>query len=411
MRKVLPSGLLSSFLLLITINIYAQQDQFAYAITPLAKDGKTWQALRKLNLNTGEYSDVLFDGLDMKNMPYDAQTKQQIFESDPVNPKLPQLPFNTGVAALALDKKHNRLFFTPMFLNQLRYLDLTSMKVFCVTNQGFTTTKKEQMGPGKTVSRMVITPDGEGYGISNDASEFVQFTTGKQPSIKQLGALVDAPENKTISIHNSCTSYGGDIVADDQGALYLVSGVNNVFKIDPSTKIAKHLGMIQGLPAGFTTSAVVVTSDGQLLISSSVTKGANYLVNTKTWKAILFQTNGIVYNTSDLANSNYLSTKKARFDILKPIASNLSQNIQIYPNPVVEDVKFTVKFSDVPPGNYVVELLDLNGRRIMKNRITISSETATQNMPINPAHAKGLYLVRVINMAKKSVFEQKLLVQ
>jgi hypothetical protein len=324
------------------------------------------------------------------------------------------LAFNTGVAALALDKKRNRLYFTPMHINQLRYLDLASMKVYYLTNQFFSATKKEQLEPGKTISRMVITPNGTGYAISNDATEFVQFSTGKKPVITQLGSLVDAQENKSISIHNSCSSYGGDMVSDEKGSLYLVSGANNVFKIDPQTKIASHLGSIQGLPTGFATSAVAVTGDGQLLLSSSIGKNANYLVNTQNWKAILWQTTSIVYNTSDLANSNYLSTTKktlTKVEMIKPIISNLSQNIQIFPNPVVEDSKFTVRFSGVTPGNYVVELVDIAGRRILRNKITIASANNTQVFSFNPTSGKGLYLVRVANTAKKSVFEQKLLVQ
>ena len=44
-----------------------------------------------------------------------------------------QAPFATGVAAAAYDKKHNRLYFTPMFVDQLRYIDLKTMKVYYVT--------------------------------------------------------------------------------------------------------------------------------------------------------------------------------------------------------------------------------------------------------------------------------------
>lgn len=414
MRKALPTRLFTVFLLIINTFVQAQNDQFAYAITDASAEANSWKVLRKLDLKTGEYSPVLFDGLDVRNMPYDLITKKQITETDPFNPKIPQLAFNTGVAALALDKKNHRLYFTPMNINQLRYIDLASMKVYYLTNQSFSAAKKEQLGAGKTISRMVITPNGTGYAISNDATEFVQFSTAKKPTIKQLGSLVDAEENKSVSIHNSCSSYGGDMISDDKGSLYLISGANNIFKIDPQTKIAKHLGLIQGLPTGFATSAVAVTSDGQLLISSSIGKNANYLVNTQNWKAILWQTTGLVYNTSDLANSNYLSTTKKTIttvEMIKPIVSNLSQSIQIFPNPVVEDSKFTIKFSGVTPGNYVVELVDIAGRRVLRNKITIASANNTQVFSFNPTNGKGLYLVRVANTAKKSVFEQKLLIQ
>ena len=402
------------FLLFITIGSIAQTDQFAYAITDIAKEGSSWKVLRKLNLKTGEYSSVLFDGMDKKALVADAATKKAIDLSNLTNDKLQQLPFTTGVAAIALDKKHNRLYFTPMSFNQLRYIDLSTMKVYYVTDQSFLTVNKRQNDPGKTVSRMVITADGTGYAISNDASDFIQFTTGKNIIIKQLGSLIDDPANKNISVHNACSSYGGDIVSDDKGALYLLTGPNNVFKVNPETKIATHLGAIQGLPKDFTTNAAVVTSDGQLLISSAVGKGSNYLLDIKTLKAVSFENTGIAYHTSDLANSNYLSTSKNPFKqipTVQSLKSNLSSNIQIYPNPVVDDSRFMIQFNGVDMGAYIVEMVDLAGRPVLRKNIVVSLKNSVQNIPVAITNAKGLYLVRVVGANKKSVFEQKLMVQ
>ena len=65
-----------AILLLITGISIAQNDQFAYAITDVAKEGSSWKVLRKLNLKTGEYSSVLFDGMDKKTMVIDAVYKK-----------------------------------------------------------------------------------------------------------------------------------------------------------------------------------------------------------------------------------------------------------------------------------------------------------------------------------------------
>ena len=67
---------------------------------------------------------------------------------------------------------------------------------------------------------MVIGPDGYGYAISNDATTFIRFSTGKNLIIEQLGTLVDDPANTGISVHNSCSSWGGDIVADNDKGTY-----------------------------------------------------------------------------------------------------------------------------------------------------------------------------------------------
>jgi hypothetical protein len=411
MRTFLPLRLLIAFLFL-TLYSSAQTDQFAYAVTDVAKEGSTWKVLRKLNLKTGEYSPVLLDGTDVNTKAFDASSKKQLVLNNGAD-KMLQSPFTTGVAAIALDKKRNRLFFTPMGFNQLRYIDLSTMKVYYVTDQAFSVVTKEQHGPGKIISRMVITPDGMGYGISNDATEFIQFTTGAKPMVKQLGSLIDAPENKTISVHNSCSSYGGDIVSDDKGNLILLTGVNYVFKINPETKLATYTGHIEGLPKEFTTNAAVVNGDGQLLLSSAVGKVSNYLLDLKTLKATSFETNNTAYHTSDLANSNYLSTNKNPFKTIgniQSLKSNLSTAINIYPNPIFEDSKFNVEFKGVKAGNYVVELVDVAGQPTYQRKISLVSKTNMQTISFPPVTAKGLYLVRVVSADKTQVFEQKLVV-
>lgn len=409
MRTVLPLSLFA--ILVISVLPSIAQDQFAYAITDVAKEGSSWRVLRKLDLKTGQYSSVLLDGMNSEASAFDAITKKPIIVKG--NENLQNLPFTTGVAAIALDKKHNRLYFTPMYFSQLRYIDLATMKVFYVTDPSLQVAGKRKNDPGKTISRMVITPDGVGYAISNDGSEFLQFTTGKNPTVKKLGTLIDAPENKNISVYNSCTSYGGDMVSDDKGQLILLTGRNYLFKINPETKIATNIGSIQGLPKEFTTNAAVVNGDGQLLLSSAVGNVSNYLLDMKTMKAVPFQTNSIAYHTSDLANSNYLSTNKNPFksiETIQPLKSNLSNAVQIYPNPIYEDSRFTIQFKGLKAGNYVVELIDIAGQPMFQQKITLASKINTQAISFAPTTAKGLYLVRVVSTDKKYVYEQKLVV-
>ena len=117
------------------ISVFAQ-DRFAYAITDVNQNTASWTVLRKLNLQTGVYSDALLNGVNIKQVAYDAQTKKLIVANNVNGNSL--LPFNTGVAAIAYDRKNNRLYFTPMFIDQLRYIDLETMKLYYVTDQSFT---------------------------------------------------------------------------------------------------------------------------------------------------------------------------------------------------------------------------------------------------------------------------------
>lgn len=417
MRRALPLSLVLATLALTTTS-HAQNDRFAYAITDLSKEGAGWNALRKLDLRTGEYSSVLLNGSDGNAAAYDATRKKQLTtQNDPQFGNLLQAPFGTGVAAVAYDKRHNRLYFTPMFIDQLRYIDLKTMKLYYVTDQAFTKLGNMHNDEGKIVTRMVIAPDGNGYAITNDGNTFIRFSTGKKLKIEQLGTLVDDPSNNGISIHNRCSSFGGDMIADDQGNLIIISARNHVFTVNTETKVAKHLGSIQGLPENYTVNGAVVDAEGSLLVSSAVDGRSYYLVSPKGWNASPYQAaaDGI-YRSSDLANSNFLASGAKQTSTTTDMAlsnrgeEKFSRLISVYPNPVTSN-RITVEFSKVPKGEYTVELTDVLGRAIQQKRITISAESQTQVLPLNESNARGIYMVKVFDREKQSVFTQKVMVQ
>jgi hypothetical protein len=323
-------------------------------------------------------------------------------------------PFSTGVAAAAYDRKHNRLYYTPMFIDQLRYIDLNTMKVYYVAGESFSKSGNMHNDEAKCITRMVIAPNGTGYAISNDGTTMVQFsTTGKQAKIKQLGTLVDDPANKGVSVHNRCTSFGGDMIADDKGNLYILSARNQVFKVDIETKVATHLGSISGLPGSFTVNGAVVDHEGNLLVSSAVDGSSYFVVNPKNWEASTYKT-PVVFRSSDLANGNYLSTSRSSttttIETIARVQPQFSHLIQVYPNPVTAN-KFNLQFNGVPAGEYTVELTDVMGRSIMQQRIITASEDVNQSISLGATKAKGVYLVRVVNREKQKMFEQKIMVQ
>ncbi len=54
------------------------------------------------------------------------------------------------------------------------------------------------------------------------------------------------------------TSWGGDMIADASGNLYVITAHNHVFKIDVQSRMATYISEIKELPAGFTTNGAVV---------------------------------------------------------------------------------------------------------------------------------------------------------
>jgi hypothetical protein len=327
-----------------------------------------------------------------------------------------QAPFSTGVAAMAYDKKNNRLYFTPMFIDQLRYLDLKTMKLYYVTDQPFTKFGTMHNDEGKIITRMVIAPDGNGYAVSNDATSFIRFTTGKKLIVTHLGSLVDDPSNGSVSIQNRCSSWGGDMIADDAGALYIISARNSVYKIDVETKAAKLIAYIKGLPQDFTSNGAVVTPEGKVLVSSAVNGNAYFLVDPKDWTATQYTTPAGIFRSSDLANSNFLQTKPKTqpTDVIatrvSPSANMVPSQFMVYPNPVRNN-RFSVQFGKVTAGNYNIELTDAMGRVVMQKKISVLAEDQVESFSVSSGISRGVYLIKVINTDNKSVLSDKLVVQ
>jgi hypothetical protein len=415
MRKsLLFSGLVSGTAILIS-TITQGQDRFAYAITDVNQNTAGWTVLRKLNLQTGIYGEALLNGVDAKQVAYDASTKKQIEPIiDARYNNSSQVAFSTGVAAIAYDKRNNRLYYTPMFIDQLRYIDLKTMKVYYVADQSLTggNIHNEE---ANVVTRMVIAPDGYGYAITNDANSFVRFSTGKKLTVEKLGELVDDPGNTGISCHNRCSSWGGDMVADDAGNLYMISARNMVFKVNIETKVATWLGPIKGIPSEFTTNGLVVTQDGNLLAGSQGYVKSWYVIDPKSWNATEYKSPNGVYLTSDLANSNILTTRKTSSTEITTIPALNSQStdaIQLYPNPVsISTNQFKIQFNKLAPGDYTLELTDVTGKQVMTQKISVVNDGQLQTINLKKNTAQGIYLVKVSDIYSKSVFTQKLVVQ
>lgn len=414
MRRALPFAVLSAAIF-ISSTLHAQNDRFAYAITDLTKEGANWNALRKIDLQTGQYSNVLLNGADDKTVIYDAVSRKQMLQqADAKYGTMLQSPFATGVAAAAYDKKHNRLYFTPMFIDQLRYIDLKTMKVYYV-NGAFTKAGNMHNDEAKIITRMVIAPDGYGYAISNDGNTFIRFSTGKKLTIEQMGTLVDDPSNGGISIHNRCSSFGGDMISDDKGNLIILTARNSVFTVNTETKVARYLGNIKGLEQNFTVNGAVVDGDGNLLVSSAVDANTYYVINPIDWSAKPYKTVNGIYRSSDLANSNYLSAKNPKLNnseiqrLIRP-EEKFANEISVYPNPVTTS-SIKLQFNKVPAGNYTVELRDVLGRTVMQRKISIVSENQTQELKIERRNSNGIYMVKLFDGTNQSVFTQKLVVQ
>ena len=407
--------LLTSFAVSLLFAAAAQKKQtLAFAITSSTKGTFQWSDVRLVDASTGALVRTIFDSKQPVTAfkVYHARSGQEIQVKDGQGVVRDQnaLPFHGMSAALAYDKRHKRLYYTPIFINQLRYIDLSSKepKIYYFENETLAATALP-VQEGNHITRMVIASDGNGYAISNDGNHFVRFTTGKRQVIDDLGALTDDAEN-TVSIHDRKTSWGGDMVADASGNLYIVSAYHHVFKVNIRSKTAAYLGRIEGLPGNFTTNGAVVDADGNMVVSSASSIDNYYKVDMKSWKATKLEAPDKVFNSSDLANGN-LAFEPRMESIPKLMQRELVRNdkINLFPNPVSTG-RFRVSFHNRQRGRYDIQLVDLGGRLISSKTVNIMNDGQVAELDLRGALSNGTYLVKVLNNAKKTVFSDKLIV-
>ena len=411
--------LLTSGFIVASLASNAQSNK-AYAITGDGNNDFLWMNIREVDLQSGQVTKTIFQRSKTDFRLTDVATKQTVDQKTTGNILGSRdYPTSTMVAAAAYDRNSNKLFFVPMRMGELRWMDLN---VKNETPQFYTITSDilkvaaDPRDEANNLTRMVIGADGNGYAISNDGNHLIRFTTGKKPVITDLGNLVDAESNKGLSIHNKCSSWGGDMIADAYGKLYVISANQQVFVVDVDTRIATYKGAITGLPAGYTTNGAAVNSDGDIIVSSANKFDGYFKVKLSDLSAVKIEGSDIKYNASDLAGSNLLLQKEAdaagKFAAVdsKLIPMATTSESKVFPNPVTAS-SFNVLFDGKKEGTYTIILTDLAGRSMQSKVVNITKGTQTENVILNTRPSKGMYIVKVVDENKQTVLTEKVMIQ
>ncbi len=428
----LHSYFIVGLLLFVTKQTYTQTNR-AFAITGETKGNVAWNAIREIDLTTGSeirkiYSpadkpaiiDALtgkrLEQLDMKGnlqevtiINHTGISNTMVTYTDGRHAEVVTAPTETFVAASAYDSKNNRLFFTPMRSNELRYFDLNAgaNTVYYIRNAALKAFA-ETNGEADVITRMCFAADGYGYALTNDANHLIRFSSGDKVTITDLGGVQDGKNNKDISIRNLCTSWGGDMVADAFGNLYSISMRGNVFKINPQTLVADYFGTIKNIPTDYTINGAAVNAQGNIVLSCASKIDYYYTVDLANLEAVaLAKQKENVYNASDLASSHLLYESQANS---KLTASSVNGNslITIYPNPVINRT-LNVSFNQFTGSDYNIQLVDVGGHNILSKMVNVNGKTTTQI--ILPASvASGMYIVKVIDQSGKEQYSGKIVV-
>ena len=402
--------LLSTSFIAATFAVSAQDANKTFAITGDGNHDFMWMNIRQVDIGSGKVVQSIYQRNKTAFVMAEADSKSAM--------PAYRTPTETMVAAAAYDKNQNKLFFTPMRVGELRWLDLNAkgdaQKYYSVTSSLLNT--QEALGDeANQFSRMVIAADGNGYALNNDASRLIKFTTGKKVTITDLGPVVDDESNKTISVKNKCTSWGGDMIADAYNKLYIISANHYVFVLDLNTRVAKQIGYITGLPAAFSTNGAAVDKDGNVVVASANTFAGYYKFSLKDFVATPIEGSDMVYNASDLANGNLLYQKEVdaarTFADFKPVVPVLTNEAHIFPNPVTNN-EFKIYFEGQQAGKYNVAITDLSGKPVMNSIINVgSSKSQVETITLNRSFAKGMYMVKVTDANNKFIFTERIVVQ
>ena len=105
----------------------------AYAITASEKGYANWTEVKLIDLVSGEVVQSVYQN-NSETVSLNARTKKAIAKHDELRT---DKPFATNSAACAYDQKHERLYYTPMGINQLRYIDLRSNAIYYFEDEPF----------------------------------------------------------------------------------------------------------------------------------------------------------------------------------------------------------------------------------------------------------------------------------
>lgn len=426
------STLFAATCLLAGNDVHAQKNR-AFAITGDTKGNVAWMTVKEIDLNSGaevrniytpKDKPAIFDasrGVRLQQSVEDALitnqvstvgrngiTNTMITYVDGKKADVVTAPTESLVAASAYDSKTNRLFFTPMRSNELRYFDLnkgTNM-VYYVRNTALK--NFQDVGENDVITRMCFGSDGYGYALTNDANHLIRFSSGDKITITDLGSVRDGDDNESISIRNMCTSWGGDLVADAFGKLYVISMKKNVFKIDPQTMVADFVGTVSNIPDDYTVNGAAVDEKGSIVVSSATKTNHYYSFDLNTLQATALKAQqGDVYNASDLASCHFAFENVTKPKDNPAAAVKGNSVISFYPNPVVSRT-VNVAFDGLK-GKQNLQLVDAKGNIVYNKVVNVTDKSVTQiQLPYNVR--SGTYILKVSDSNGRQQYSGKIIV-
>lgn len=376
----------------ITTSVHAQQDLFA--ITGKSSPQIIFNDFRSLDLNSGNSGEVFLNAeasikVFSQNLNADfTESRNSLHNAQ-----------SSSMAALAFDASGNDLVYVPMFSSNIYVLDTKTKQMTLVENNVIKSTPCDITSH---ITRMTTGADGNIYGITNSGSQFIKISkkNGKY-TVTDLGKITDTSANPEASLQVMKSGFGGDMIADANGDLYVFAASGNVFKISIKNLSSEFVGKISGLPETYSLNGAAVNSEGNVVVASAKGEGF-FVVNIDDLQAKPLS------NTPNLPIYD-LASKYLAHDS-KVSQNNIFAGIDVYPTRVDEDF-INIKINDDKlKGALSVDLYDSAGTKVLTKSLMSKERNSIHKIDLNNLKS-GLYIVNVLDESGKQILSKKIIIQ
>ncbi|MDO5656558.1 MAG: T9SS type A sorting domain-containing protein [Flavobacteriaceae bacterium] len=291
------------------------------------------------------------------------------------------------VVGMTYDKKNQTIVFVGMHSPDVYTYDMNTQQYQRIYASGKAHSK---CAIGEQFSRMGTASNGISYALNNNSTQLLEILPMKNGfAVKELGAL-----SSDISLNHQ-KFFGGDLIADNAGNLYLISAYSNVVKINPKNMSATFMGTISGLEKGFTTNGSAVMSDGNVLLSNAQGKGF-YTLNFDNLKAEKMH---VDYTTPvyDLASPYLLKDAESL-----AVANNF---VSVYPTKVTNR-EISVSVNNKIDGMGNVSIYDFAGNELIKTKMNLADALNSKTIPLNNL-SPGNYFIKVVDYQGRELINTK----
>lgn len=293
------------------------------------------------------------------------------------------------IAAMTMAQNGN-LFYLPMNGSKVSMVNTSSKTGSLIDVPNSLINNKNQ---STYFARMTTGSDGFIYTLNNDGSELLKISANG--SVQNLG-MVNGIAQHAKALGNDTAVYGGDMIADAFGNLYVISAAAHVFKFHPNKLNAEYIGKISGLADGYTVNGVAVMKDGNVLLATTSAHGL-YTMDMNTLEATFKADYSVpVY---DLSSPYFL-----RQNMMDEIAGT-QLKYSLYPT-IVKDSELNIVSKSNENSNLQVSVWNLNNKQIYSKSLTVNA-VGDYKVSLNGSLQPGIYVLKAVNQEGIEVINTK----